>query len=104
MNKIKIGAKNYIINSVETNEIFEINPKANAYIDYENSSIFIKKASDDFMQENLLHEILHALFENTGIDEELDVERIIKILAPRLHALCKDNPEYYVSNILNKHS
>lgn len=48
------------------------------------------------IQDTLLHEILHAVFDTCGISVDLDhaaEERIVRVLAPNLLSLFRDNPE-----------
>jgi hypothetical protein len=47
------------------------------------------------IQDTLLHELLHALFDACGLSVELEgniEERIVRVLAPALLSMLKDNP------------
>lgn len=97
MKSVRVGAKVYSVEVVATDEVFEENPKADAYTDYAACRIRIRGAAKQFEEENLLHEILHTLLENSGLQEEVDAEKIVKMIAPRLHGLLRDNPEFQKS-------
>jgi hypothetical protein len=55
--------------------------------------------SDDIREETLMHEVLHCLLDNSGIEEVSKQvkeganlsELVATILAPRLHALLREN-------------
>ncbi len=96
MNDIKVGGKSYSINFCDTieDETFNENENAYGYIDYAYAKIVIRDdISSSFKQENLIHEILHSLLENTGVSEK-NIESTIEVLAPRIHAFLIDNPEF----------
>ena len=46
-----------------------------------------------YQQENIIHEILHALLDNAGLPEE-NLDKTIQILTPRIHAFLIDNIEF----------
>lgn len=94
ISNVRIGAKNYIVSVTEHDEVFWENDDIEGFIDYSRSRIVLKPNSPDAVKETMLHEILHGLFENTGIDTEVDAERIVRLLTPRLHAFLKDNPGF----------
>lgn len=99
MKKIKIGGRIFLIKKEETN-VFKENQDAYAYIDYSKSEINVRQnQSKDSEVENCLHEILHAIMDNSGV-EETNTEQIVKVLTPRLHAFFNDNPDFW--NELNK--
>lgn len=94
--KLRIGARNFnvCLADEQENEIFSEEPTANGYIDYYKSDIFLKKQnSDDFIKETLIHEILHALLDNSGV-EELNLDKTINVLTPRIHSFLLDNENF----------
>ena len=98
MNKypIKIGGRIYTINLVDSvcDETFSTHDNAYGYVDYINSKITIKnEVSKNYQQENIIHEILHALLDNAGLPEE-NLDKTIQILTPRIHAFLIDNIEF----------
>lgn len=93
----RIGARNYTIHITPTDPVLDSNPDAHGYVDYPAGRIVIRESADvTFVHENLLHEILHALIDNSGLNSELQanisVERLLLVLAPRLHQFMRDNP------------
>lgn len=51
--------------------------------------------ADMVLRETLLHELIHALFYNTGISERFTdktEEQIVRALSPALFSLLRDNP------------
>jgi hypothetical protein len=96
MKKIKVGGRNYHIKykTALNEQTFKEHDKAYAFVDYINSEIVLRSdVSEDFLKENLIHEILHALLDNSGIPEE-NLDKTIQILSPRIHAFITDNPEF----------
>jgi len=88
---IKIGGRTFSV-EMKMDEILNHQPDAHGYINYQHSKIIIgNDSSGDFQAENLLHEILHALLDNSG-KSEINNEEIIKLLTPRLHGFLIDNP------------
>lgn len=93
---IRIGGREYKISfeTEKTDNIFAENLNAYAYVSYTTSEIKIRKdISVDYKQENLLHELLHALLDNTGLQEE-NLDNTINILVPRIHDLLIKNPSF----------
>lgn len=79
-----------------------IGPEADACLHRPQSLIAI----DDSLicsrrQERLLHEVLHALFEHTGLTQclierrRLTEEELIYRLSPALYQFLRDNPEFF---------
>ena len=102
MTILKIGSRTYSIIFSDDDEILNSSENQNAfgYTDYANSKIVIKNSiSNDFKKENLIHEILHTLLDNSGIEiilensNKITTELIISVLAPRFHQFLKDNPD-----------
>ena len=48
--------------------------------------------SDPRLRATLVHELLHALCDLTGLDDDKTEERIVTVLAPALLAVLRDNP------------
>lgn len=100
---IKIGGKKYKLSLTnhKTDEIFKDNEEANGYIKYDLSEINIRSSnSSDVIKESIIHELLHALLDDSGV-EDLNTEKLVKILTPRLNALLEDNPEFIMKFIKN---
>lgn len=100
-NQIKIGARIYTIHEqdAEENSVFKEHEEAYGYIEYPTSQIHIRSDLEiTFRNETLIHEILHGLLDNTGIDE-INTDMITQALAPRLSAFLVDNPNFQ-QNIL----
>jgi len=90
---LKIGARTYTVSiqTPEENSVFQEHESAYGYIEYPTSQIHIRADLDaGFQKETLLHEILHGLLDNTGV-EDINTDQITKALAPRLHAFLIDN-------------
>jgi Zn-dependent peptidase ImmA (M78 family) len=106
---VKIGARSYAVSFVSLED--EEN-KICGYTDYHKGEIILNDSLvDDAKMEVLLHEMLHCLLDNAGIneiaaqlknskgDEEQNLaELICNVLAPRLHAFLLDND---VQQLLN---
>jgi len=100
--QIKIGARSYSISveSPKINQVFAEHEEAYGYIDYITSQIKLRAGIDpQFQLETLLHELLHGMLDNSGI-EGVNTDTIAKVLAPRLHAFLIDNPSFQ-TDILN---
>ena len=96
---ISIGARTFNIYSYKTSEdvIFSSNPDVASYIDHATSKIVIRDDGDlsiDSYEELVIHEIMHAIVKNTGLDqclrEAFDEEFLVSTLAPRIHELIKN--------------
>ena len=44
------------------------------------------------LRSTLIHELLHALCDLTGVDDDKAEERIVTVLAPAMLAMMQDNP------------
>ena len=102
--KFKIGIREYKISLISSQAIEVLTHKPAdticGFTDYYQGKIIINAdMSDDVREETLIHEVLHCLLDNSGIEE---VSRQVKeganlselvatILAPRLHALLLEN-------------
>lgn len=59
-----------------------------------------KTAPKSFQEETLIHESIHAIFDQTGISRGLNDEEEEKLVQPLGHAiyqLIKDNPEVFTN-------
>jgi Zn-dependent peptidase ImmA (M78 family) len=101
---LKIGARTYSIEKWSATQIESFTGRDSnevcGFTDYYKSKIIINgDASKDVREETLLHEIMHTLLDNSGIEEigkqlkeEPHIgELVATIIAPRLHAMLKDN-------------
>lgn len=110
---LKVGNRRYNIEKYSDEQIEELTGKEASevcgFTDYYQGKIVINSCmTKDVREETLMHEILHTLLDNSGIEE---VSRQVKeganlseliatILAPRLHSLIKENKmEYLVESI-----
>lgn len=93
---IKIGARTYKI-MIVVNELFEQllaerNVSENefcdikSFIDYDSQVIAIRSIlSKEHQRELLIHELLHAWIDDSGIVQDEHAERFISVLAPRIN-------------------
>lgn len=90
--KLKIGGFEWVVEENEevagTNDIFGLNyPKE--------QKIYLKPGlTKQLKEETLIHEVLHAIFWQTGLDAEFDdnqEEKIVSTLAHGLYQVFKDN-------------
>lgn len=96
---IKIGSRTYSIASVDDSTFDAIINKhiasvdeAKSFVDYDDQIIIVRaKLCNDHKRELLLHEILHACIEDSGVHDEA-IERFISILSPRLVSLLETLP------------
>ncbi len=105
---MKIGAKTYkliLLTSVKVEKILEemglapdISKNKVGFIDYYSQIIYVKSdIHHDLLAETILHEILHAIVDDSGIsairfDPNVDIsESIVAILSSRLLATLRDN-------------
>lgn len=110
---LKVGNRRYNIEQWSDQQIEEFTGKEASevcgFTDYHQSKIVVNGSmAKDVREETLIHEILHTMLDNSGIEE---VSRQVKeganlselvatILAPRLHSLIKENKlEYLVESI-----
>tara|TARA_Y100000034_G_scaffold137039_1_gene219434 strand:+ start:6236 stop:6586 length:351 start_codon:yes stop_codon:yes gene_type:complete len=95
INKVKIGARIYTITYIDNDHILKNNKNIYSYIDYDNCNIVIRNnVNDIFQEENLIHELLHAICEVANIDiiiKHTETEKIISLLTPFFHKFIIDN-------------
>lgn len=97
----KIGGKIYTthFSSPENDSILHENSSAHAYVDHNELRIVIRcDLPEDCKNEAFLHEVLHALFDDSGTKDIFEkyfdskfIENFVTILAPRLHSFLKNN-------------
>lgn len=64
---------------------------AASYIDYDAQEIVIRsKMKPDHIRELLLHELMHAMLEDTGANCQVECEKFVSVLAPRMNQLMSD--------------
>jgi Zn-dependent peptidase ImmA (M78 family) len=101
---LKVGTRCYSIQKWSEEQIEDMTGRDASevcgFTDYYQSKIIVNASmAKDVREETLMHEILHTMLDNSGIEE---VSRQVKeganlselvatILAPRLHALIKEN-------------
>jgi Zn-dependent peptidase ImmA (M78 family) len=101
---LKVGTRCYSIQQWSEEQIEAMTGRDASevcgFTDYYQSKIVVNGSmAKDVREETLMHEILHTMLDNSGIEE---VSRQVKeganlselvatILAPRLHALLKEN-------------
>ena len=104
MIQIKIGGKKYTIlhTNHTNNKVFKEEEDAHGYIAYKLSEIHIRDTnSKDSMEETTIHEVLHAMLDNSGAPDA-NLDAVITVLTPRLHAFIIDNPDFFSTLIFNK--
>lgn len=94
----KVGSRVFKICNVEHDQVLDSNPDVRSYIDHVSSTIVIRYESgmsQDCYDELLLHELLHAVVKNAGLDQCLKdgftEEFLVSALAPRIHDLISNN-------------
>jgi len=95
---IKIGSRKYDIAIVD-DETFDISIAERhqqdnenlikSFVDYDDQIIMVRGSLHaDLKRELVIHEILHACFEDSGvIDQDEKYESLIRILSPRISSL-----------------
>lgn len=104
--KIKIGSRVYSVKVCESHGDFEhmLHERGEndvtsikSFVSYDESLIVVRPGmSSDVQNERVVHELLHAAIENSGllnVDEQSQpfIEKIVSALTPRLMSLVKDN-------------
>lgn len=87
--QLKILGLNYDLREVEC---IEHGTQDIGRVDFINQAIYIKKdLHNDRKKIVLIHEILHAIFEQLGFTEENENEQFINSLAVAIYELLKNN-------------
>ncbi|MDR2902130.1 MAG: hypothetical protein LBU87_03385 [Lactobacillales bacterium] len=92
IDKIKIGGITYKISCVDPaycennmGKVVQISEK-----------IFLNKGlSSEALEQTLLHEILHVIYNNAALSQGDDEERIVTAISNGLYALFVDNPHAF---------
>jgi hypothetical protein len=101
-NNINVGSKNYTVNFTQEDKILSENETADGYINYTHREIVIRTGIDkELIKENVIHEILHALLDDSGIENTIQLlkdedkcEALISALSPRIYQFIKDNNDF----------
>ena len=92
--QIKIGGKIYKVE--QTNKLDLGNYNYSGEIDYMNLIIRICPSAKSKMEADLLHEIVHAIYDFLGYTNH--DEKKVDELANALYMVIKDNPEIFFTN------
>lgn len=99
----KVGAKDYSVLELEENDFIHYLSSCNisddeissvkSFIDYDYQKIIIRKnLPEQFKSELLIHELLHAFLDDSGISDQTETEeKLIKLLSPRINLFIKEN-------------
>ena len=90
------------IRLTQEDQILAENETADGYIDYTARKIVIRAGIDEeLIKENIIHEILHALLDDSGIENTIQLlndedkcEALISALSPRIYQFIKDNDAF----------
>jgi Zn-dependent peptidase ImmA (M78 family) len=101
-NNINVGSKDYTVNFTQEDKILSENETADGYINYTHREIVIRTGIDkELIKENVIHEILHALLDDSGIENTIQLlkdedkcEALISALSPRIYQFIKDNNDF----------
>ena len=94
-NTIKVGARTYTLICLEDKE-FELlleqrgvhNESIKSFIDYDEQLIALRqKLRPEHIRELILHELIHACLEDSGVTQNEEAEQFVSVLAPRLNDL-----------------
>jgi len=92
LKEVQIGAKHYSIVECDSDH-FELlleelganNHEARSFIAYDQQLIVVRsELHQDTKKEYIIHELLHAMLDDAGLSEDVEVEHFVKALAPRL--------------------
>jgi hypothetical protein len=92
--RIKVGARYYELNFLEEGELEQLGRVGQT--SYRDGRIDISRGNRtmDAIAETVMHECMHALFCDSGIDIDAEhEENIISVLSPRIMSLMCDNPD-----------
>lgn len=93
--KVRIGSCDYAVEL--TTETLAVDGRhCHGRIDYNNHKIQIdtKLGDEQQRQRTLLHEVLHGMMRERGLELE-DEESVVEELAKSLHQIIRDNPEIF---------
>jgi Zn-dependent peptidase ImmA (M78 family) len=104
---IKVGARTYAIACLEDEE-FELllaqkgihNESIKSFIDYDEQLIVLRnRLHPEHIRELILHELIHACLEDSGVTQDEIVEQFVSVLAPRLNDLLINKLENVISEL-----
>lgn len=91
MKKIKVGGIDYELIAKENLE--DKNESVWGFVEYESSKIYVRSnISRQKKLQTVIHESLHAMFHESGLDNYANDEKIVTPLSNMLHQFLKDNP------------
>lgn len=92
---VRIGAIRYTIELVDRAELGDYGRVGECNVNTATIRVADNRP-DAVLAETLIHEVLHALFHDIGLDWEAeDEERMVERMSPRLAALIGDNPALF---------
>jgi Uncharacterized protein conserved in bacteria len=91
--KLKVGGKTYDV--VVDKNLFNGAAHCTAEVDETALKITIYPSAPDKMEADLLHEMMHAIYDHLGYKEH--DEKVIDELANALHMVIKDNPGVFAA-------
>lgn len=98
INKLKVLANDY---DVIEKPVINQGQALLGMIDYFKNEILIcSTLSLESKHVTVLHEVLHAIFEQLGFDKEHDDEQLIKSLSTCIYLFMKDNKQF-IMDIIN---
>lgn len=95
--EVRIGSMIYTIQRVSEPVILD-NRVCYGKVDYDKHMIRLDETLQDEqgLQQTLLHEIVHGISHENGIDfKEMEEEDVVDRLALGLHQIIRDNPEIF---------
>lgn len=91
MKKIKVGGINYELIAKENLE--DKNESVWGFVEYESSKIYVRSnISKQKQLQTIIHESLHAILHESGLDDYANDEKIVTPLFNMLHQFLKENP------------
>ncbi|WP_349516253.1 ImmA/IrrE family metallo-endopeptidase [Leuconostoc suionicum] len=91
MKKIKVGGINYELIVKENLE--DKNESVWGFVEYESSKIYVRSnISKQKKLQTVVHESLHAMLHESGLDDYANDEKIVTPLSNMLHQFIVDNP------------
>lgn len=92
MTQIKIGGINYSV--IKKNNLEDNNEPVWGMVSYENSNIYIRKnLSLQKQRQTIIHEALHAMLHESGLDDYANDEKIVTPLGNVLFEFINDNAQ-----------
>lgn len=107
-NNINVGSKNYSVSFTQEDPVLAVNETADGYINYTHREIVIRTGiNEELIKENVIHEILHALLDDSGVENTIQLlndedkcEALVAALSPRIYQFIKDNRSFIDKFIL----